>query len=71
VTRCERNQVTQYHVAKRGIGEVWTSVVRTNCDEIHSITEVIPRGKADVLPVEWHVRESNKKRCRASRQKPS
>jgi hypothetical protein len=71
VARCERNQMAQCHAPKGGIGEVRAPVVRTNCDEIDSITKVIPGSKADFLTVEWHVQQGNKKRCRASRQGPS
>jgi len=59
VTRRERNQVTQYHVAKRAVGEAWGPVVSTDRDEIDSITEVIRGSKADILPIEWHRQENN------------
>lgn len=61
----------QYHVAKRGIGEVSVAVVRTDRDEIDSIAEIVLRGKADTFSVEWHREKNSKRRCRASRQKPS
>ena len=59
VTRRKRNQVTQCHVAKRGINEVWGPIVSTDRDEIDSITDVIRGSKSDILPVEWHVQQSN------------
>ena len=52
VARRERNQVTQCHVAERDVSEMCVAVVRTDCDEIDSIPEVVPRSKADILPVE-------------------
>ena len=61
VTRRERNQAAQCHVAKRGVGEAWGPVVGTDRDEIDSITEVIRGTQADIFPVEWHAQESNKK----------
>ena len=48
----ERNQVTQCHVAERDVCEMSVAVVRTDCDEIDSIPEVVPRSKADILPIE-------------------
>ena len=42
--------------------------MRTDRDEVDSITEVVPRTEADIFPVEWHGQENNKRRCRASRQ---
>src|SRR4029077_15513844 len=59
--------MAQCHVPKRGISEVRAPVVRTNCDEIDSMAEIILRSEADIFPGEWHAQESSKKRCRASR----
>ena len=50
--RRERDQMTQCHVAERDVSEMSVAVVRTDCDEIDSIPEVVPRSKADILPIE-------------------
>jgi hypothetical protein len=52
VARRKRDQMTQCHVAKRDVCEMCVAVVRTDCDEIDFIPEVVPRSKADILPIE-------------------
>jgi hypothetical protein len=48
----KRNQEPQCYPAKRDVGEVRVAVVRTDCDEIDSITKVILRSEADIFSVE-------------------
>ena len=76
-----RNQVAQYHVAKRSISKTGFPVVTTDCDEIDAMAKIILRCEPDIFAAERHAQRVTRKRiggnnnciqtdtrrCRASR----
>src|SRR5260370_30537921 len=64
-------QKTRFKPKAAAPGEVRVPVVRTDCDEIGSIAEIVLRSKADIFPVERHTQKNSKRRCRASRPRPT